>query len=93
MNKSATDKCPNCQERRGDERARETVEHYLFECRAFREEHDELLTTLETGLPDLAELTNDLSNAKALLKYIVKTRRFKNYKDDIVQRNLTTKEQ
>ena len=92
MNKLGTDKCPNCQDTRGEERARETVEHYLFECRAYQVERRELLTTLTTDHPDIAELTNDLSHAKALLKYIARTGRFKNFKDDILLRNLNSED-
>jgi len=92
IHKSETNKCPNCRDRRGNERARETVKHFLFECRAYQKEHHELLNTLKTDHPDLAEITNNLSSVKALLKFIAKTGRFKNYKNDAIGRNLKPKD-
>jgi len=35
INKLGTDTCPNYQDTCGKEQARETIEHYLFECRAY----------------------------------------------------------
>ena len=89
IRKSETDKCPNCIERRGGARARETLEHFLFECRAYRDERAELLTELQTYRPSLQTITNDPKKAKALLKYVARTGRLKGFDASILQRNMT----
>ncbi|PPQ84290.1 hypothetical protein CVT25_013229 [Psilocybe cyanescens] len=83
INKSPTSKCPNCWECRGGERATETVEHYLFECRAYRNLRYELYLEIKTNRPSLEELTTDMTMAKQLLKYIAQTKRLKQYNDGI----------
>ena len=69
--------------------ARETLEHFLFECRAYRDERAELLTELQTHRPSLQTITNDSKKAKALLKYVARTGRLKGFDASILQRNTT----
>jgi len=85
--KSDTDKCPNCMEHWEDTRAHEMVEHFIFKCKAFREERRHLYRDLHTDRPKLEDILSNVSKAKALLKYITRTGRLKGFNPEILQRN------
>ncbi|PPQ75777.1 hypothetical protein CVT25_013428, partial [Psilocybe cyanescens] len=92
INKSPSNKCPNCRERRGGERAVETVEHFIYECRAYRQLRREFYNRIKSNNPSMEQLTTSLKMAKPLLKFIAQTKRFKQYNDGLLERNLPESE-
>jgi hypothetical protein len=59
----------------------ETVTHYLFECSSYDYERHDLDRTLGCSSRDLKAILSDLDKTRTLLRYIGRTRRFKDLGD------------
>ena len=75
INRSKTDYCQACPDHGGHLSRRETVNHFLFECRAYKEERRELIRCIGRSKLNLHDIMADVDKMKALAAYI--TGRFK----------------
>ena len=87
MGKAESDKCQTCNIGRRGERPKETVEHFLFECRAHQVIRNEFLTIIRCKRPKLIEILQDIKKTKALLRYVARTKRLKGFDPDNMHRN------
>jgi hypothetical protein len=77
IGKSQTRQCQQCREDHGLQSPPETVNHYLFDCSAYADEHWEMGKVLERKELTLKNLMDSDKGMRALAKYIAKTRRMK----------------
>jgi hypothetical protein len=76
INRSETDLCQACPEAI-NQRRKETVNHYLFECEAYNTEREELIGKVTRRHLNLRDMMSDTTRMVALARYISKTGRFK----------------
>lgn len=86
IGKSPTKQCEQCWRRRRVEVA-ETVTHFLFECPSFDYERHDLDRKLGRSSRDLKTILSNAEHIRILLKYIGRTRRFKELGDVAISRN------
>jgi hypothetical protein len=72
IKRSETDKCPSCTQESGQHR-KETIQHLLFECPAYRAQRHQLETKLGRNARDLNSIFHNKEHTKALLQYISQT--------------------
>jgi ribonuclease HI/endonuclease/exonuclease/phosphatase family metal-dependent hydrolase len=78
IGKSATKLCEKCGEEGMDGRVEETIKHFIFHCDAYIVARVELTTKIGADDFNLESLLSTARRMKALIKYIGRTRRFKN---------------
>jgi ribonuclease HI len=74
IKRSETDKCPSCLQIPGQLR-KETVQHLLFECRAYRTQRHQLERKLGRNARDLKTIFRNKEHTKALLQFVSQTGR------------------
>ena len=78
INRSDTERCQACEEQHdGAPPPPETVNHFLFDCPAHNIARGELIDTIGINNFHLAEIMLDVDRMKALVKFINRTRRFR----------------
>ena len=73
IDKSDTEFCPSCQGIDGVVQRRETIKHFLFECRAYQRERTELANKIGRGNLNLHDIMENTDYMRALAGYISKT--------------------
>ena len=79
-------RCEQCWQRRRVD-SPETVTHFLFECPSFERERHDLDAALGVSSRDLKTILSDLDKSRLLLRYIGKTKRFKDLGDVSLMKN------
>jgi hypothetical protein len=77
IGRSATDLCQACLDGEDNLRCRETVRHFLFECRSFEEEREEMIRKITRRRFNLHDIMADTIYMKVLAAFVNKTGRFK----------------
>jgi hypothetical protein len=77
INKSETDRCQACANLLEDLLPIESINHYIFDCPAFDIAREELIEDIGFDNFHLAEMMRNTDHMKALIKYINRTRRFR----------------
>lgn len=80
IGKAPSERCAQCWRRYRNE-VTETVIHYLFECSSFDYERHDLDSALGSSSRDLKAILSDLDKIRALLRFIGRTKRFKDLGD------------
>ena len=80
IGKLPSKKCDQCWRRRHTDTPK-TVTHFLFECPAFDYERHELDRDLGRSSRDLKEILSDPDSTRVLLRFIGRTKRFKELGD------------
>jgi ribonuclease HI len=78
IGKSATDRCEKCGEEGEGNREKETIKHFIFDCNAHFIARNELTAKIGIDNFNMEGLLSTIRRMKALLRYIGRTRRFKN---------------
>ena len=79
INRAESEDCLACQDEDANLRSKETVKHYLFKCRAYNTERNEMLEKIPRSHLNLKgiRVMSSTDFIKALARFINKTRRFK----------------
>ena len=77
INRAESEDCPACLDEDANLRSRETVKHYLFECRAYNAERNEMIKKIPRRHLNLKDIMLSTDYIKALTRFINRTRRFK----------------
>lgn len=75
--KSETALCQECLDIENGVHRLETVNHFLYECAAFEQEREELITKIKRRHLNLRDIMSSTDRMKALATYVNKTGRFK----------------
>ena len=77
INRAESEDCPACPDEDANLRSRETVKHYLFECRPYNAERNEMIKKIPRRHLNLKDIMLSTDYIKALTRFINRTRRFK----------------
>jgi ribonuclease HI/endonuclease/exonuclease/phosphatase family metal-dependent hydrolase len=77
IGKSDTEYCPKCEEGPNVVHSKETINHFLFECREYDEERLELTAKIGRSRLSIPKIMKNADHIKTLVTYINRTGRFK----------------
>ena len=77
IRKSPTENCTECEEGPNVVHARESITHFLFECREYDEERMDLTAKVGRSRLSIPKIMKNTDHMKALVMYINRTGRFK----------------
>jgi ribonuclease HI/endonuclease/exonuclease/phosphatase family metal-dependent hydrolase len=77
IGKVATENCTKCEEGPNIVHAKETINHFLFECQAYDDERHDLVAKIGRSHLSIPKIMKNTDYMKALVTYINRTGRFK----------------
>jgi hypothetical protein len=78
IGKAISELCDKCGEEGDGSRVKETIKHFIFDCDAYTVARNKLTVKIEADNLNMEGIVSTAKRMKALVKYIRRTRRFKN---------------